>query len=531
VFTSKSIAFSESGVLNSLVLNYLEKDEKLKPFYGYFPDQEGFRSLLSTDPYNGFDREKLVSILKRQSDLTNNCSRESLANIEKLNNNNAYTITTGHQLCLFTGPLYFIYKIFSAINLAEELKRLFPEKEFVPVYWMASEDHDFEEVNNFSLFGKTIKWESKQGGAVGDFSTGELEALLPEITEVLGSSDLARELFDLFKQAYLGQNNLADATRYLVNALFGQYGLVIVDGNDQRFKEQFKETFKNDIFDHLPHTKVNESIAQLEELGYSAQVTPRQINCFYLDKGSRLRFERSGETFNLVNSDRSFTQQELMALIEEAPEKISPNVTLRPIYQQVILPNIAYVGGPGELAYWLEYKSMFDVMRVQFPVLVPRNFILVADKATRNKIGKLGFLEEDFFKSERELIHAFQLKSNAVFETGDEKEALNAIYNQLTEKITAVDKSLSGSVSAELQKAINGLDMLSGKANKALKQKSETELNQIKAIRQKLFPSGTPQERVENFASFYLKYGQTFFSELKVQIRPFALDQKILLEA
>jgi uncharacterized protein YllA (UPF0747 family) len=205
-------------------------------------------------------------------------------------------------------------------------------------------------------------------------------------------------------------------------------------------------------------------------------------------------------------------------------------VTLRPVYQQAILPNIAYVGGPGELAYWLEYKAMFDELNLLFPILVPRNFLLVVDKPTKNKISKLNFTETDFFKAEQELINEFQVKANAVFEYSGEKEKLNAFYKDFTEKISSVDKTLAGSVSAELQKALNGLDMLGGKANKALKQKSETEINQIKTIRQKLFPSGVPQERHENFSSFYLKYGKDFFETLKQNIRPFSYSQGILTE-
>lgn len=530
MFKKTTLDFKSSGVLNALVLDYLNMKETLSPFYDFFPDKAGFSALLYKRPYTALNRIELSEILLQQSRLVTNTSEHSLKKIQQLSHTNTFTVTTGHQLCLFTGPLYFIYKIISTINLAESLKKEFPSYDFIPVYWMASEDHDFEEVASFNAFGKTITWDSKQQGAVGDFKTYELETLLPAVKEMLGSSENASCLARLFENAYLKNNTLANATRYLVNELFGEHGLVIADGNDKAFKHQFKNYFKEDIFENLPNSLVNESVKSLESQGYSAQVNPRLINCFYIENGLRARLEKSGENYNVVGTEISFTKKDLETLIDTSPEKISPNVVLRPLYQQCILPNIAYVGGPGELAYWLEFKNMFNSFNVVFPILMPRNFVSVIDKPTKSKIDKLNFLETDFFKSEQELIKDFQIKSNNVFDVNSEKEKISTLYSDLIEKITAVDKTLSASVSSELQKTLNGLDLITGKANKALKQKSETEINQIRNIKQRLFPNNIPQERYENFSSLYLKYGSAFLNEMKELIEPFEINQKIAIE-
>ena len=531
MFKTQKIDLKTSGAINPLVLDYLDKKETLKTFYNNYPDINGFKELLKTNLYTDLDRNKLSELILKQSKLVNNTSAASITKIESLKQKNVFTVTTGHQLCLFTGPLYFIHKIFSTINLAEELKKQFPDFDFVPVYWMASEDHDFEEVNNFNAFNKNFKWESKQAGAVGDFKTDELKALFDLVKESFGASENGNYLSSLFEKAYLNNSTLKDATRFLVNELFGEYGLVIVDGHDKEFKKQFAGILEKEIFESISFSKVKESTDALNKMGYTTQVNPRPINCFYIADNLRARIEKTGSDFKVLGTDLSFSESEMKKMITNEPEKISPNVVLRPVYQQLILPNIAYVGGPGELAYWLQYKTMFSALNILFPILIPRNFITVIDGGTKNKIDKLNFKPEDFFKEAKELIDAYQVKTNNVFALDKEKEDLTKLYNSLIEKVSAVDKTLNAAAMAELQKAINGVEQLIGKANKALKQRSETEINQINGVKQKLFPNGTPQERSENFAGFYLNYGPAFLQGLKENIHPFELDHKLFIEA
>jgi bacillithiol biosynthesis cysteine-adding enzyme BshC len=416
---------------------------------------------------------------------------------------------------LFTGPLYFIYKIFSVINLCERLKTEFPENNFVPVYWLAGEDHDFEEVNHFNVFGKKIEWNNKQGGPLGTYKTDGLAEVKKQFSEILGNSPNAEFLNNLFETAYLEHNTMADATRFLVNELFGAYGLVIVDGNAKEFKELFIPYFEKDIFENTPFKHVEKSIEKLKHLKYHTQVNPREINCFYMEGKVRARIEKENDSFKIVDQSKKFSAEELRQFIKTNPENISPNVVLRPCYQQLILPNLVYIGGPGELAYWLEYKDLFTGMGLFFPVLTPRKFITIIDSTTLNKINKLGFKSEDFFEDEQVLINNYIHKNGEVKDLKNYKEILENLFGKLAEEAAAIDKTLISTVEAEKQKALNSINMVEQKFNRALKQRSETELNQVRAVKAKFFPDNTPQERFDNFSMYYSVYGKELLDDLK----------------
>lgn len=525
-----AIDLRSSGLPGRLPADYLYGKPELRSFYSFSPDKQGFRDLISQQPYSGMDRTILSTVLATQAATVSNSSEASLRNIELLKQNTAFTVTTGHQLCLFTGPLYFIYKIISTILLAEELKKEFPSQQFVPVYWMASEDHDFEEISGFTVNGRSFKWNSTQSGAVGDFDPRELKNQMASLREVLGISDNADQLFRLFENAYLKHNNLAAATRYLVNELFGTYGLVTVDGNDRTFKQQFIPWFKKDIFEEQPFQLVQQSVKELETLGYHSQVNPRPINCFYMEKGLRVRIEKQGDLYHFVGTDHQLTKEELLHLVETEPEKISPNVVLRPLYQQVILPNLAYLGGPGELAYWLEFKSMFDALGVTLPLLLPRNFVMVVDKVTRQKVEQLGFGMQDIFRAEQDLVKSYMTNSGQVFDLGTEAKQAEQFYTALIQRISVADPTLEKHVAAELARVQKKLKGVGEKANRALKRKADTELSRIRQIKEKLFPGGVPQERTENFAMLWLNMGPGLFEVLRSSIVPLDFSVKLITE-
>src|SRR5690606_39256438 len=187
----------------------------------------------------------------------------TLINIDWLRDNNTLTITTGHLLNLFTGQLYFLYKIFSAINLAEQLNKTYPTNYFVPVYWMATEDHDFEEINYFNLFGKKVKWDRQASGAVGELSTEGLKEVKQQLKKQFGESENAKKLISLFADAYTKHDNLADATRFLANTLFYHQGLVIIDGNDAELKKCFIPYAEKELTENLSYKKVSETTERL----------------------------------------------------------------------------------------------------------------------------------------------------------------------------------------------------------------------------------------------------------------------------
>lgn len=506
-------------LLNPLVFDYLSGKKELTTFYDFFPDKNGFKDALSAIQKVNYNRTLLVEVLKEQSIRVKNSSAESLKNIGLILNEHTVTITTGHQLCLFTGPLYFVYKIFSVIALCEKLKTEFPERNFVPVYWMASEDHDFEEVNHFTVYGKKIEWNSTEKGAVGDFKTNTLSEAREKMKEILGSGIHAESLLNLFDKTYLNHSDLSSATQFLVNELFGKYGIVVLDGNSKKLKESFVPYFQKDVFENVPDQTVSASVEKLRQLKYEAQVNPREINCFYMEKGLRARIEKAGDVYQAVGTNLRWSQEELQWLIKSNPEKISPNVVLRPCYQQFILPNLAYVGGPGELAYWMEYKAMFKELNLFFPVLTPRKSVIIIENNTLSKIKKLGFNMENVFESEESLVKLYIEKSNNSFNLEEHKRSIEDLFRKISEETGKIDKSLTASVEAEKQKNLNSIAALEQKTIRAIKAKLDTEVNQIKSVKAKLFPDGIPQERIENFSTYSNKWGVEFMSSLKESIR------------
>ena len=531
------IPLVETGQFSKLFLDYINGDTVLRKLYAYVPEIEGFRQVIDDKSKENTNRPLLVTVLREQYSTIVACEFQK-TNIELLLNKNTFTVCTGHQLCLFTGPLYFIYKIISTINLAESLKKNYPEYNFVPVYWMASEDHDFAEIQSINLFGKKISWNTDAKGAVGNLKTDSLNLVIDELKQVLGESENSKELIQIFTDAYLKHSNLSDATRYMVHQLFAYYGLVIMDGNDKRLKKEFSEIIKDDIINNTNYKLVNETISELEKAGFKAQVNPREINCFYMIDNLRERIEHIHNTaleegrrdvFNVVNSSIAFTKDELLNELTDHPERFSPNVVLRPVYQQKILPNVAYIGGPGEIAYWLEYKRLFDHHNINFPVLIPRNFALLTDEKTNQQIQKLGFTINDLFKDMDVLIKEF-VNKNANFELSLKKqeEKISSVFAEVSQKAMAIDITLKGSVEAELQKALNALKNIESKLMRSEKQKQETSINHIKKVKEKFFPDGALQERYENMAPYYLRSGKKLIADLKEQFDPLDYELTIL---
>lgn len=525
----QKVSLSETGQFSKLIIDYINKEKKLSPFYKYEPTLDDFKQTIADKSKEHIDRKLLVNVLKSQYE---RLAIHPQVTLNLLLEENTYTVCTGHQLCLFTGPLYFIYKIISTINLAERLKKQYPENNFLPVYWMASEDHDFEEISSINLFGKKINWNNNEGkGAVGKLSTKSLVPVIEELKNIMGESAQASELITLFTTAYANHNNLADATRYLVHQLFSAYDLIIIDADDAALKTSFSKIIKDDIFNNTNYELVNKSIEALQKIGIKPQVTPREINCFYMVDTIRERIELDeiSKNYSILNTAIEFTKDELNAELKKHPERFSPNVVLRPLYQEKILPNLAYVGGPGELAYWFEFKAMFEHHGISFPILIPRNFALLTDEKLNQQINKTGFSINDFFKDTELLVKKYVSEHAQIdLSLKDEEKKLTNVYAEISEKALAIDATLKGSVEAESQKAINALKNIESKLMRSEKQKQETGINQIKKIKEKLFPENSLQERYDNFIPYYLKLGKQFIPILKETFDPFDFELLLL---
>ncbi|MDN4166235.1 bacillithiol biosynthesis cysteine-adding enzyme BshC [Cytophagales bacterium LB-30] len=453
-----------------------------------------FEQQIKDKTFTAQQRKTLVEALQTQYQALST-SAYVQHNIQSLLQNKTYTITTGHQLNIFTGPLYFIYKIATAINAAKRLKEAYPAYHFVPVYWMASEDHDYEEIKYIYLHGQKITWETQQTGAVGRFS--------PE-----GLGDLARTIENcpaVFKEAFEQHTNLADATRHIVNALFGTEGLVVIDADHAQLKKEFSRIIADDIVNHKAEKLVQETTAQLEAIGGKGQIMARPINFFYLNQGLRERLVRDGNTYSALNTDLRWTQEELLKELENHPERFSPNVVMRPLLQEYILPNLAYIGGPAEVVYWLQLKGVFDYYQVPFPLLMPRNFALVIPNALVHKMQKAQLSLRDLFLSEQVLKDRIISEEAAHdYALSKEKQEFSHFFEQMSRKAEQVDKSLKAMVLAEGARMAKSLDYLEKKMKKAEESKHENRLLQIATLKNQLFPKGGLQERHTNFLEFYI---------------------------
>ena len=344
---AKYIDYDETRCFSSTVSKLLARDQNLAPFINQFPSLSTFEKIISERKFKG-NRTKLVEVLQHQYQDIIHQPVALKSNIEALSKENTYTVTTGHQLNIFTGPLYFIFKIVTAINLAKELKNQFPDKNFVPVYWMATEDHDFEEINHTYIGDKKISWKLNATGATGRLNTKSIIQALNEYKGILGISKNAEKLSEMVAKAYADGKNLADATRYLANELFGEFGLVIIDADHPILKSQFTEIIERDIINKNSFRNIEESSKKLAEIAIHAQVNPREINFFYLTDDLRERIIFEDNRYQVLNTEVSFSKDELKQEIKNHPERFSPNVVMRPLYQEVILPNLAYIGGGGE---------------------------------------------------------------------------------------------------------------------------------------------------------------------------------------
>ena len=517
---SEKIELKQLQQFSPLFLDYLEGRPELENFYHLPPSQESFQQQIKQKQLSPQHRRNLQEVLQEQySRLQQMESVEE--NINLLTKENTFTVTTGHQLNIFTGPLYFIYKIITTLNTCRELSEKYPNYHFVPVYWMASEDHDFEEINHFRLFGKDYRWESEQKGPVGTFALDGIKSLLEELPEPL----------PLFEKAYTQNSTLADATREYVHELFGKQGLIVLDADHPTFKASFSKVIKADILENEANRLVEEQSAKLKEMGYKDQVYPREINFFYMKPGLRERIVKEDGVFKALNTDIRFSKEELLQEIEEHPERFSPNVILRPLYQEWLLPNLAYVGGPAEVAYWLQLKGVFDYFETPFPILLPRNFALIINKASQHKLEKTGLEAVELFKDSHELKQQLVL-ANAEQEISlqEEQSELKVLFARIQEKAAAVDKSLEGFVGAEASKSQKSLDNIEKRVKKAEERKHETVLNQIDSLKEKLFPDNSLQERKESFLNFYIN-NPDFLQELGEQLQPFDFRFNILLSS
>src|SRR5690606_21757796 len=408
------------------------------------------------------------------------------------------------------------------IKLARDLKEQFPDKNFVPVYWMASEDHDFEEINHTHIFKNKITWNKDAKGATGRLDLEDIRDTVKAYQNILGLSDNSCKLSKIVETAYLQQDNLADATSSLVNQLFGEYGIVVLDADHAELKRLFVPIIKEDIISKISAQEVEKTSADLENTGFKSQVHVRDINFFYLTDQMRERIILNKDgNYELFNHGITFTEEELIREIETHPERFSPNVITRPLYQEVILPNLAYIGGGAEISYWMQLKGMFDYYKVDFPILVPRNSAMIAAGNLSEKIYRLNFTFKSVFKDANELKKEYvRVHSKHRLNLNDEWREFTSLFEKIKLRAHKIDPTLGPSTDAIQARLKKAIDRLEKKLLKADQNNYSEALNQIDRIKEKLFPNGTLQERIDNFGSYYIAQGDDFIAELVRHFKP-----------
>lgn len=498
--TKCSIPISELKFFHSLVKAYLRGSEDLKELYSFPPNEEGLIRSMDSKAINFTKREVLSKVVDY-----NYGSRKWITDIEKKNLANlkegALCVTTAHQPNLFLGPLYTLTKAISTIALTNQLNKIQSKRQIVPVFIIGSEDHDKEELLNVTLFGKRYEWATNQKGSIGGMIMDEsLEGILHEFVSKFGDSDHAVQLRAIYLESYQRGTTLAQGYGDVLRRLLGKYGLIVLDINLPEVKAEMKSVFHEEIANGFSLKSTEETIRFLSN-NYHVQAMPSEINLFEFREGERVKIKK--KTADLIEK------------VEAKPEAFSPSVILRPLMQQMIIPSIANIGGGAEVAYWLELKNIFDAKEIDFPALVLRDIYSVLDEKSWSKWTESGLNERDFFLSIDEINRKLVLSGNDL-ETSEKLNIadLKSFFSNLEMQISKVDKTLVASVLAEKAKSIKSVETIYEKAVRSLKRSDESRLSSIEKIKNKVFSDQSLTERIENFSSSYILYGDHWIEDM-----------------
>ncbi len=511
--TAKTISYQQTGYFSRIINDYLNGNELLDSFYEHPVTPAGFEAAIRDRENFPTDRGLLVKTLKEQY-MSLREQMEVNHNLESLSASDTFTITTAHQPAIFTGNLYFIYKVLHVIKLASTLKTIYPQRNFVPVFYMGSEDADLEELGHIYLDNEKLDWQTTQKGAVGRMRTDGLGGIVARIEGEFSGYPFGQELIEMLKDCYLGSENIEQATFKLLHTLFGSYGLIVFIPDNRVFKSAMRGIFKDDLTGHIPFRITEENIQRMAE-HYPVQANPREINLFYLLDDIRERIEWKDGRFFVHNTNLHFSPEAMEWELANFPERFSPNVILRGLYQCTLLPDIAFVGGGGETAYWLEFKPLFRHYRVPFPVLVLRNSFLLVKKSLRVKMGKSGISPESFFKTEEVLMEEFvRFHSDRELSLEGQFNDLHKVYENIKGISGAIDKTLEQHVEKLEAQAVQKLQELEKKLLRAEKKNHEEVRRRIHEIREALFPMDNLQERIDNFIPWYAQFGKKFVENI-----------------
>ncbi len=522
--------FERIPQLSKRDIAYQNNPDLFRDFFFLPSDLESFSEAIANKSKQDIDRTVLVSELKNDYSILEN-TEMVLQNIDRLKRDQCFSICTAHQPSLFTGPLYYIIKICSAIKASRILSQKHPEYQFVPVFVHGSEDHDFEEINHLHLFNKKLEWYSDQEGPTGRMKLKGLQNVIDQLSDILGEGEYDKLLRSFIQSSLDESKTYGEFMFRFVHHLFGNTGLVQVQMDKPSFKKLFIPIMEEELVNQSSIELVEQAQNQLEELGFSAQAFARPINLFYLGDGGRSRILEQNGNYSTIDEKNQWSQEEILILLRKHPEHFSPNVILRPLFQELILPNLTYIGGGGEIAYWLERKSVFEKHNIAFPILTRRDSVMLLDQKTKNQFENLGFELENIFLSPDDLIKRFVGQSDLAehISVEDQRRKLKQIFDDIAEQATVLDQGYAKSILAEGTRQMKALDNIENRLRKIVKQREEQHLRKLSSIKERFFPGQSLQERKENFIPFYLKMGPSFIEELIEQLNPFDTNFKVLI--
>jgi len=511
--------YTKLGLWSHTDLAYITHDPKLDPFLAYPPDKNIFTEVISNRKKYRVDRELLTRVIKKQY---TQLGMELPVDQAVLLDDNTFTITTAHQPNLLTGPLYHIYKIASTINITRQLKETISGHHFIPVFIIGGEDHDWPEVNHFHLFGRKYQWDRTATGPCGRLSLEGLDSVIETVTALFEHTPHGADIREKLNTCLSRAENYGQFHQLLVHSLFSVHGLVILNMDDPELKRAFIPLMEKEIKEQFSLPHVSSTQNALERVGFKAQAYCRPVNLFYMTPGLRERIDPVANGFIRVDSGITYSLSEIMEELHQYPERFSPNVIMRPLYEETILPNLAYIGGGGEIAYWLERKAQFEAANVHFPMLVRRNSVMLIDQATAGQMQKSELTWEDLMLDQDALVKTYLLRhSHTDLEFAGEMQMINEAYTSLAAKADKLDPTLSKAILAEETKQLKQFEQLASRLMRAEKQLQDTNIKRIQKLKEKLFPENGLQERHENFLSIYAQYGATWIAEMITLCDPF----------
>ncbi len=527
--------------LPRLADDYFHDYGKVREFFdGDFRDAAAYERQTERTLTRRLPRAELAAILREQNQ-NYGCGPLTLRHIEALEREQACAVVTGQQAGLFSGPLYTIYKALTAIKLAERLSRNGPGK-YVPVFWPASDDHDLAEIDHIVLLDKDNRLEEVRCGmppgeprvpaSALDLPPGIADCLL-RLADLTPPSEFKADIIAALSDAYRPGRGWVEAFGRWMTRLFRSRGLIFIDAADPRLKKMGGEVFDREIAEGSASTPPALAASRgLHDAGYESQVHLHEgiLNVFYAER-ERRSIQWDGRTFGITEPRQTFSKDGLLGLAKEKPFLFSPNVLLRPIYQDSLLPTVAYVGGPGEIAYFAQMKGVYEKFGLPMPVIYPRKSLTVVESKIGRVLAKHRLDIPDLWGGADGIIQSLgesRVPEPLARAVGLAVSHVEQDFEPIVRDAAAFDPTLKESAEVSRGKMVQQLRFLEKKMVQAAKKQNEIAVGQIRKAGDHLYPHGHLQERVLNIVPFLLKYGPGFVDRLDEALDLDVHDHQVL---